>query len=102
MKHCGNITETKKRFGDKYSDFENDIIYQNAILTPVTQIGELVKKLPLEFRKQYNEIPWKKIAEMRDIVVHNYESIDKEILWQVANEGTEEIKTFCDKILGSE
>ncbi|MCI9039526.1 MAG: DUF86 domain-containing protein [Clostridia bacterium] len=99
IKHCNIINDTKKFFGDDYSKFENDNIYQNAILTPVTQIGELVKKLPLEFRTEYNQIPWRNIAGMRDIVVHNYETIDKSILWSVANEETDKIKEFCQEIL---
>ena len=74
IKHCNTINETKEFFGNNYSKFENNIIYQNSILTPVTQIGELVKKLSLDFRTKYNQIPWKNIAGMRDIVVHNYET----------------------------
>ena len=62
IKHCNIIEETKEHFGVNYTDFENNNIYQNAVLTPVTQIGELVKKLPNEFREEYTEIPWKNIA----------------------------------------
>ena len=40
IKHCNIIIETKMYFGDKYVEFENNKIYQNAVLTPVTQIGE--------------------------------------------------------------
>ena len=36
---------------------------------------------------------------MRDIVVHNYETIDKLILWNVADKETLKIKEFCTKIL---
>lgn len=57
IKHCNIINDTKKFFGDEYLEFEKDNIYQNAILTPITQIGELVKKLPLDFRAKYNQIP---------------------------------------------
>ena len=47
IKHCNTINETKDFFGNNYSRFENNTIYQNAILTPVTQIGELVKNYHL-------------------------------------------------------
>ncbi len=80
IKHCNIIEETKKYFGNEYKDFENNSIYQNAILTPVTQIGELVKRLSDDFRQAHTEIPWRNIAGMRDIVVHNYETIDKLIM----------------------
>ncbi len=102
IKHCNIINDTKDFFGNDYSRFEDNSIYQNAILTPVTQIGELVKKLPIEFRTKYNQIPWKNIAGMRDIVVHNYETIDKAILWSVADKETDKIKEFCKKILNEE
>lgn len=102
IKHCNIIEDTKKYFGNDYEEFEKNSIYQNAILTPVTQIGELVKRLPTNFRENHNEIPWRNIAGMRDIVVHNYETIDKLILWNVADKETEKIKRFCIKIVNEE
>ncbi len=99
IKHCNVIEQTKNYFGDSYKEFEESSIYQNAILTPVTQIGELVKRLSNEFRNEYTEIPWRNIAGMRDIVVHNYETIDKLILWNVADKEILKIKEFCIKIL---
>lgn len=102
IKHCDIIKETKEHFGIEYGSFENNAIYQNAVLTPVTQIGELVKKLSDEFRKKYDEIPWRNIAGMRDIVVHNYETIDKVILWSVADVEIEKLKEFCMKLLKEE
>ena len=96
-KHCNIIEDTMKYFAD--DNFDNNIIFQNAILTPVTQIGELVKKLPEDFRENYSEMPWKNIAGMRDIVVHGYETIDKKILWNVAKTEIPKLKEFCLKLL---
>lgn len=36
---------------------------------------------------------------MRDIVVHNYETIDKSILWSVVDEEIDKIEDFCNNIL---
>lgn len=99
IKHCNIIEETKQHFGDEYEIFKDNSIYQNAILTPVTQIGELVKRLPAEFKQEYPQIPWRNIAGMRDIVVHNYETIDKLILWNVADKEIEKVKKFCSDVL---
>lgn len=55
--------------------------------------------MPLDFRTKYNQIPWRNIAGMRDIVVHNYETIDKAILWNVAEKETDKIKEFCQEVL---
>lgn len=53
----------------------------------------------MDFRTKYNQIPRKNIAGMRDIVVHKYETIDKCILWNVADEEIDKIKEFCQDIL---
>ena len=102
VKHCNVIEDTKKHFGLNYSDFEDNTIYPNAILTPIIQIGELVKRLPDKFREKHTEIPWRNIAGMRDVMVHNYETIDKVILWNVAEKETQKIKKFCTNQLKKE
>ena len=102
VKHCNAIENTQKHFGFAYIDFDNNVIYQNAVLTPVAQIGELVKKLPDEFKTQHSSIPWRNIAGMRDILIHNYETIDKVILWNVAEKEIPKIKSFCLDLLGKE
>ena len=99
IKHCNIIEDTKKHFGNTYECFEANNIYQNAILTPVTQIGELVKRLPTEFKVENSSIPWRNISGMRDIVVHNYETIDKLILWNVISIEIDKLKNFCNSIL---
>lgn len=101
IKHCNIIEETKMHFGNNYEIFKVNSIYQNAILTPVTQIGELVKRLPSEFKLENDIIPWRNISGMRDIVVHNYETIDKLILWNVVDVEIDKLKKFCMNILNA-
>ena len=102
IKHCNVIDDTIKHFGLDFDDFNDNIIYQNAVLTPVIQIGELVKRLPDTFRIKYAEIPWRNIAGMRDILVHKYETIDKVILWNIVKNEIPKIKTFSINILKEE
>lgn len=97
IKHCNIIEDTIKYFGEE--KFDESLIFQNAVLTPVTQIGELVKRISEEFRGKHSEIPWRNIAGMRDIVVHGYETIDKKILWNVAKTEIPKLKMFCLEIL---
>ena len=68
-------------------------------LTKVREYAKRLLEVSNEFRQKYKEIPWKNIAGMRDIVVHNYETIDKLILWNVADKETLKVKEFCKKIV---
>jgi uncharacterized protein with HEPN domain len=46
-------------------------------------MGEATKRLSREFREQHPEAPWDDIAGMRDVVSHQYDRIDLDIVWQV-------------------
>jgi len=102
IKHCNTIEDTRGHFGLEYSDFENNVIYHNALLTPIAQIGELAKRLSKIFKDKYPEIPWRNITGMRDVLIHKYETIDKAILWNVSVIEIPKIKNFCIKKLRDE
>jgi uncharacterized protein with HEPN domain len=54
-----------------------------------------VKRLSLQLREQYEEIPWKDIAGMRDKLIHGYFGVDLEAVWSTA---TEEVPLFTVQI----
>jgi len=52
----------------------------------------LPKKLPDVFRQEHNEIPWQKIAGMRDKLIHDYFGIDYGLVWDVVEHSLPEFK----------
>jgi uncharacterized protein with HEPN domain len=55
----------------------------SAMLYQITVIGEATKRLSQEFRQQHLEIPWREIAGMRDVIVHKYDQVDLDVVWDV-------------------
>ncbi|NER34507.1 MAG: DUF86 domain-containing protein [Oscillatoria sp. SIO1A7] len=55
----------------------------SAILYQITIIGEATKRLSMQFREQHPEIPWRNLAGMRDVIVHEYDEVDFDIVWDV-------------------
>ena len=55
----------------------------DAVVRNLEIIGEAVKHLPEEVRSRRPETDWKKMAGLRDILIHAYFSIDLEIIWDI-------------------
>jgi uncharacterized protein with HEPN domain len=67
----------------------------DAVVRNLEIIGEAIKKLPEEIRDRNPDVPWKKIAGLRDILIHEYFGIDLEIIWDVV---TNKLPSLADRI----
>jgi uncharacterized protein with HEPN domain len=56
----------------------------SAVSFEVAVLGEAVKHLSAELQREHFEIPWRKIAGMRDRLIHGYHDIDVDELWNTA------------------
>jgi uncharacterized protein with HEPN domain len=62
-------------------DFQNDEILCLAISRLIELIGEASNKYPKELQNLYPQIPWAKIISMRNRLIHAYEFVDYDVLW---------------------
>jgi uncharacterized protein with HEPN domain len=72
---------------------------QDAIIRRLEIIGEAVKNLPMTFRSKNPKIPWKQIAGMRDILIHEYFDVDLMLTWKVVKQELPMIKKSLSSIL---
>ena len=65
---------------DKQS-FLDDIEKQDAVIRRLEIIGEATKRLEDGFKSQFQNTPWKQIAGMRDVLIHDYDEVDIDLVW---------------------
>ncbi len=72
--------------------FSESTVIQDAVARRLEIIGEAVKNMPDAFKKQHIKISWKKIAGLRDILIHQYFGVDMGLVWQIAKKDIPKLK----------
>jgi uncharacterized protein with HEPN domain len=85
--------------GHNFESFSSDKKTINAVTRSIEVIGEASKKIPTQIKEGYPAIPWKKMAGMRDKLIHEYFGIDLEILWKVSIEELPPLESHFKQIL---
>lgn len=83
-------------------EFLEKILLKSATAMSVIRIGELVKSLTEEFRKENLQVAWRDIAGFRDIAAHRYETLDFKRVYVSVKFEFPELKSQIEKILETE
>jgi uncharacterized protein with HEPN domain len=79
--------------GMDFRSFAADKKTVNAVIRSLEVLGEATKQIPLPFRKKHPEIPWSKMAGMRDVLIHDYMGVDLRTVWNVVTERLPELRS---------
>ena len=85
--------------GMNLEGLKNDPKTLDAVVRNLEVIGEAAKKIPDDVRRRYPAIEWKKIAGLRDILIHEYFGIDVNIIWDIVQTKLPTLKEQIKKVL---
>jgi len=83
------------------NDFCKDYLVQDAVLRRLEIIGEAVKNIPERVKDNYPKIPWRKIAGLRDVLIHAYSGVNLRRVWKIITDDLPELKRQIADIMHS-
>jgi uncharacterized protein with HEPN domain len=69
-----------------YDGFMSGPHWQDAVIRQLEILGEATKRLGDELRAHHDEVAWRRIAGLRDVLVHDYMGVDLEAVWEVTQQ----------------
>jgi len=73
--------------------------WQDAVIRQLEIVGEATKNLSRDFRSRHSEIPWRRIAGLRDVLTHDYMGVRLAAVWEVTQTDLPVLKKQIRNIL---
>lgn len=84
------------------NEFEQSPLIQHAVIRNLEVIGEATKRLSFPIKQSQPEIPWRQVAGMRDVLIHDYMEIDLNELWNVVEHKLPQLKQAITAMMQQE
>ena len=81
---------------------DRDLGYRRHAERVAELIGEVATRLPDDLRAEWSEVPWRQVIGLRNWLIHGYDGIDTEILWDVLAFRAAELVAHLNAIIVSE
>ena len=85
--------------GISKDEFRDNDVLQAAVIRWLEVIGEAAKYVPLQTKQEHPEIPWKEMAAMRDVAIHDYADLIPDEIWETVTKDLPPLYTQIKKIV---
>ncbi|MBQ9068221.1 MAG: DUF86 domain-containing protein [Eggerthellaceae bacterium] len=101
VEHCQSIANRLERFDIDKDVFTADAALREMLLFPLLQIGELANRLSEGFTQTHDEIPWRSVVGLRNVVVHKYNALDSDWVWDTITNDLPPLNNCCELALNA-
>ena len=98
-----NACESIERYVENktFDDFDKDEMLQDAVIRKIEILGEASNRASEEIKNRLPDLPWDKMKGMRNILIHMYDELDLNIIWDTVTKDIPQLKTRLTKLLPS-
>lgn len=82
-----------------HQTFVSESHWQDAVIRQLEIIGEATKRLSGDLRSQHPEVPWRRVAGLRDVLIHDYLGVDIPAVWEITQRDIPQLKQQIEAIL---
>jgi len=88
--------------GKNRGDLDSNRLLNLSVVHLLEIVGEAASRIPKEDRARYPQIPWSQIVNLRNRLVHGYDTINLDIVWEIATQDLPPLIAELEKILEKE
>jgi len=88
--------------GKSWDEFYSDMQCQDAVLRRIEIIGEAARHISPQTQKKYPHIPWRDLTMLRNLVIHQYDAVDINQVWDTTQKRLPPLVSELSKIVPSE
>lgn len=88
--------------GKRRENLDSDRLLNLALVRLVEIVGEAAARVPKESWSTYPQIPWAQIVSLRNRLIHGYDAVDFDILWQIVTRDLPYLIPTLEEIISSE
>jgi len=88
--------------GKTRADLDKDRQLNLATVRLLEIIGEAASRIPKEDQDRYTDISWSEIISLRNRLIHGYDTVDFDILWQILNQDLPSLIESLRKVLSEQ
>lgn len=100
LAHAREVRELT--IGKRRLDLDGERMLELSVLRLLEVIGEAATRLPDDIRNKHPDIPWRSIIGLRNRLIHAYDEIDLDIVWDILTLDIPEVIERLERILGDE
>lgn len=82
-----------------FEEFERDEKTQDAIMYHLITLGEAANQIQDSFREEHPEVPWSSIIGTRNVIVHGYDQVKLQIVWEIIRRDLQELEQSIKNLL---